>query len=272
MDVKRNQSQRAAAVIGGVSLAIGGLAVVAPQFASAQEDSSAERLRVASIDGEWVKPGDPGFAEAMGAWSDEKMVPGNVRSRSYLVRNMDARPGVWTVAVGDNMTMTPKAFFNVGSNGEAAAGGTSPTTAGPAPVAPPAPAPTAPDVTWLAGSDIIAEQATKGNQITSAGPGTKLLTITVESCEAIAVTDWVGVPNSYDDTYPNQQVNPALTVDFVPATGAPEEFQNGYCDLDDSTLILEPPSARRCGKAWCPQMTGRAPPRNWPMVRLCRIG
>lgn len=226
------------AVTTGISLAIAGAVTVIPDRADAQEDQSADQVRVATIGGEWVKPTDPSFV--LNDWSNANLLPGDVASRTYLVRNMDKRAGTWTVSIGPDMNVADQGFYAVGAvQGSALPDGQPPSTDVTPPAAPtPAPKPTDTSATWLAGPAIVQEQTQKGNSITAAQPGDQLLSITLESCEAVAITDWLGLADSFEDTYPGpQEVNPDISVTFVPNEGSPEEFQDANCDATDGGTV-----------------------------------
>ena len=217
----------------------GGLAVAAPAPAAHAQTGNTEQVRLAEPGKGWVARGDASFVAALGDWTNLRMLPGDVESRTYLVRNMDARPGEWTVSLG-TPAVTEDAYFAVGTetsivpggeSGAATAPGTTSADTLPAPTAPGA---GHPDATWLAGP-----RTQQVEEISAAAQGTSLATVELESCEAAVVTDWVALPDVTDSRFAGQEVQPNITVSFTPREGDADEFVDGDCDAAEPRLVEE---------------------------------
>lgn len=192
----------------------------------------AEQVRFAVPGEQWVERGDEPFAAAMNEWSDTGMSPGAVAQRSYLVRNMDARPGTWTVALGDPV-VSENAYFAVGVE-TGVVGATEAATApvlAQVPGAPGSVPPGAGDAHWLAGAETAARE-----QIIPATGGEVLASVPLDSCGVAVVTDWVVFPDVSDSYYQQASARPNIQVTFTPEGGDPGEYVPGECtDLGSSS-------------------------------------
>lgn len=179
------------------------------------ESAAPGQVAIAVPGGEWVGRG--GLTEELSAWSTAGMLPGDRAERTYLVRNLDARPGVWEVRLGD-YEISGHGYFGVGAEAGAVPGGEVPDQVA-------VPTPGTAGTTWLLGPEASAREGTA-----SAEPGRLLNRIELGSCEAAAVTDWVLFPDVSAAEYQNQAVEPKLQVSFTPAGEDPTEFIDGECD------------------------------------------
>ena len=224
----RNERKFTGLALGLTSALVAGTIITAP--AAQAQTGDIDQVRLAEPGKDWVARGDAAFVAALGQWSNPAMAPDDVESRSYLVRNMDARPGTWSVRLGEP-AVSEYAYFAVGTGTMTVPGGTEAAVDAPATIgddtlpAPPAPAPGQADVDWLAGPGTVDH-----TDVSAAVAGTELASIELRSCEAGLVTDWVALPDVTDARFAGQDAQPNISVTFTPDEGDPDDFVEGFCD------------------------------------------
>lgn len=229
------------AVVAAVTvLAVGATGVYAashgnPVGSSSDELSTGhpEQVLIAQPGGHWEQRGADGISSHLESWSRGSMMPGERSSRSYVIRNMDARAGTWRVSVGEP-ELSDNTFLAVGSEATSL-GLTDPDVA---PEAAPE-IPEQPD-TWLVGPGTAELEG-----LQSTAPGSLLAEVSIGSCEAAAITDWVEFPDVTDHYYMDASTRPKLHATFIPATGEPDEFVDGNCDsasVPPTSAVTPPPT------------------------------
>lgn len=193
-----------------VSLVLG----LVPGSSAVTEPARPDQIHIAVPGGEWVSQGELG--EELAEWSNPNMLPGDIAQRAYLVRNLDARAGVWEVRLGD-FAISEHGYFGIGTETFEVVGGGVPAKVV-------VTEPVTGTGKWLLGPEAMDKEG-----LASSEPGQVLARVEIGSCQAVGFNDWLLFPDVSSDDYQGQHVEPKLQVRFTPIGDESQEFIDGGC-------------------------------------------